>query len=49
MARGKKHTPEQIVSLLRQIEVGVANVTSPQVLTFPQVPHVCKYESSLSL
>jgi hypothetical protein len=22
MARGKKHTPEQIVSLLRQIEVG---------------------------
>ena len=25
MARGKKHTPEQIVSLLRQIEVDVAN------------------------
>ena len=25
MARGKKHTPEEIVSLLRQIEVGVAN------------------------
>jgi transposase-like protein len=25
MARGKKHTPEQIVSLLRQIEVVVAN------------------------
>jgi hypothetical protein len=25
MAKGKKHTPEQIVSLLRQIEVGVAN------------------------
>jgi putative transposase len=25
MARGKKHTPEQIVSLLRQVEVGVAN------------------------
>ena len=25
MARGKKHTPEQIVSLVRQIEVGVAN------------------------
>ena len=25
MARGKKHTPEQIVSLLRQIEVAVAN------------------------
>jgi len=25
MALGKKHTPEQIVSLLRQIEVGVAN------------------------
>ena len=25
MARGKKHTPEQMVSLLRQIEVGVAN------------------------
>lgn len=25
MARGKKHTPEQIVSLLRQTEVGVAN------------------------
>ena len=25
MAGGKKHTAEQIVSLLRQIEVGVAN------------------------
>ena len=25
MTRGKKHTPEQIVSLLRQIEVAVAN------------------------
>ena len=25
MARGKKHTPEQVVSLLRQIEVAVAN------------------------
>jgi transposase-like protein len=25
MSRGKKHTPEQIVSLLRQIEVAVAN------------------------
>jgi len=25
MLRGKKHTPEQIVSLLRQIEVSVAN------------------------
>jgi putative transposase len=24
MARGKKHTPEQIVSLLRQVEVAVA-------------------------
>ena len=24
MARGKKHTPEQVVSLLRQIEVAVA-------------------------
>ena len=25
MGRGKKHTPEQIAMLLRQIEVGVAN------------------------
>jgi len=25
MARRKKHTPEQVVNLLRQIEVGVAN------------------------
>jgi putative transposase len=25
MARGKKHAPEQIVSLLRQIEFAVAN------------------------
>ena len=25
MGQGKKHTPEQIVSLLRQIEVAVAN------------------------
>ena len=25
MAKGKKHSPEQIVSLLRQIEVAVGN------------------------
>jgi len=25
MARGKKYTPEQIVSLLRQVEVSVAS------------------------
>jgi putative transposase len=25
MARGKKHSPEQVVNLLRQIEVSVAN------------------------
>jgi hypothetical protein len=25
MARGKKHSPEQIVTLLRQVEVAVAN------------------------
>jgi hypothetical protein len=25
MAKGKKHTPEQIVNLLRQIEVAIAN------------------------
>jgi putative transposase len=25
MARGKKHSPEQIVSLLRQVEAAVAN------------------------
>ena len=25
MARGKKHTSEQIVNLLRQVEVGMAN------------------------
>jgi putative transposase len=31
MSRGKKHTAEQIVNLLRQVEVGVANdKTSPQ-------------------
>ncbi len=29
MARGKKHTPEQIVNLLRQIEVGVATEDDP--------------------
>ena len=30
MARGTKHTPEQIVSLLRQIEAAVANgMTTP--------------------
>ncbi len=28
MANGKKHTPEQIVSLLRQIEVAVGNDTT---------------------
>src|SRR5216684_3074187 len=31
MARGRKHTAEQIVNLLRQVEVGVANgKTLPQ-------------------
>ena len=31
MTRGKKHTAEQIVNLLRQVEVGVANgKTLPQ-------------------
>jgi hypothetical protein len=25
MARGKKHTAEQIVNLLRQVEVGIEN------------------------
>ena len=25
MARGKKHTPQQIVNVLRQIEVAIAN------------------------
>ena len=31
MLRGKKHTAEQIVNLLRQVEVGVANgKTLPQ-------------------
>jgi putative transposase len=31
MARGKKHTAEQIVNLQRQVEVGVANgKTLPQ-------------------
>ena len=25
MARGRKHTPQQVVNLLRQIEVAVAN------------------------
>jgi putative transposase len=25
MVRGKKHTAEQVVNLLRQVEVGVAN------------------------
>jgi len=35
MARGKKHTGEQIVNLLRQVEVGVANgKTLPQAMSF---------------
>src|SRR5258708_5378780 len=34
MARGKKHTAEQIVNLLRQVEVGVANGAS-----LPQAQH----------
>ena len=29
MARGKKHTPEQIVNVLRQIEVAIANEDDP--------------------
>jgi putative transposase len=31
MARGKKHTPEQVVNLLRQIEVAIANGKSTAV------------------
>jgi len=31
MAKGKKHTPEQIVSLLRQIEVAVSNGKTPPI------------------
>jgi putative transposase len=34
MARGKKHTPEQIVNVLRQIEVVIANGKT--------TPHACK-------
>jgi transposase-like protein len=34
MRRGKKHTAEQIVNLLRQVEVGVANGKT--------VPQACK-------
>ena len=34
MARGKKHTAEQILNLLRQVEVGVANGKS--------LPQACK-------
>jgi putative transposase len=34
MARGKKQTAEQIVNLLRQVEVGVANGK--------RLPHACK-------
>lgn len=30
MARGKKHQPEQVVNLLRQIEVAVANGESTE-------------------
>jgi putative transposase len=34
MARGKKHTPEQIVNVLRQIEVAMANgKTTPLACT----------------
>jgi hypothetical protein len=32
MARGKKHTAEQVVNLLRQIEVGIANGIRAQVV-----------------
>jgi putative transposase len=31
MARGKKHSPEQVVNLLWQIEVAVANVKTMAV------------------
>jgi hypothetical protein len=38
MRRGTKHTAEQIVNLLRQVEVGVANgKTLPQVFCFKRV------------
>ncbi len=32
MAKGKKHTAEQIVSLLRQIEIAVGNGGLPDLL-----------------
>jgi type III secretion system FlhB-like substrate exporter len=39
MAKGKKHTAEQIVNLLRQVEVGVANgKTLPQACSTSLVP-----------
>jgi hypothetical protein len=42
MARGKKHTPEQIVGLLRQIEVGVANgKTTPTACRVAKFYAVC--------
>jgi hypothetical protein len=46
MGRGKKHTPEQIVGLLRQIEVGVANgKTTPAAVIAP--PHLSLFGQSL--
>ncbi len=45
MARGKKHTAEQIVNLLRQVEVGVAKLRAgtireqPEEETIPNDPN----------
>jgi hypothetical protein len=45
MAKGKKHTPEQIVSPLRQIEVAVANGKMtpgrPDRRVVPQLGNLC--------
>ena len=44
MARGKKHTAEQIVNLLRQAEVGVANgKTLPQACKEAEIVEQTNY------
>jgi hypothetical protein len=41
MARGKKHAPEQVVNLLRQIEVAVANGNLPGASFEAESPEDC--------
>jgi len=48
MARGKRHTAEQIVNLLRQVEVGVAKWEPLRASHFSTPPTATRHSCSVS-